>query len=183
MRQEEAEQEAARRNVEDERRERFVFYALDHSAGLGDDAWEVEMRLRTAGDGPMPETVPVAAVAPATPAAQQLAAVEPPSAVEPELLDPVPDEPLAAAEALPPAVSEPEPEPAPIPRRRRLRRPRLIQLWAAFVILVGLAFVGATLTLSVILRDYTHFGVLPTSIGVGLGVIAIWIGVALARTQ
>jgi hypothetical protein len=183
MRQEEAEQEAARRNVEDERRERFVFYALDHSAGLGDDAWEVEMRLRTADDGPKPEAMPVAAVAPATPAAQELAAVEPPSPVEPELLEPVPDRPLEASEALPPEAWEPEPDVAPTPRRRRLRRPRLIQLWAAFVILVGLAFVGATLTLSVVLRDYTHFGVLPTSIGIGLGLMAIGIGVALARTE
>src|SRR2546430_1849346 len=65
MRQQEAEQEAARRNAEDERRDRFLFYALDHSAGLGDDAWEVEMRLRTADDGPMPAAVPVAAAAPA----------------------------------------------------------------------------------------------------------------------
>jgi len=47
MRQQEAEQEAARRNAEDERRDRFVFYALDHSAGMSEGAWEVEMRLRT----------------------------------------------------------------------------------------------------------------------------------------
>src|SRR3982074_2667362 len=60
MRQQGAEQEAARRNAEDERRHRFVFYALDHSAGMGDDAWEVEMRLRTAADGPMPAPGPVA---------------------------------------------------------------------------------------------------------------------------
>src|SRR2546423_2505255 len=60
MRQQEAEQEAARRNVEDERRDRFVFYALDHSAGLGDYAWEVEMRLRSTEDA-VPEAVAVAA--------------------------------------------------------------------------------------------------------------------------
>src|SRR5881398_2801327 len=64
MRQQEAEQEAARRNAEDERRGRFLFYALDHSAGLGDDAWEVEMRLRTDDDAPAPAAVPVAAAAP-----------------------------------------------------------------------------------------------------------------------
>src|SRR2546430_15447401 len=61
MRQQEAEQEAARRNAEDERRDRFLFYPLDHSVGMGDDAWEVEMRLRTADDGPVAAAVPVAA--------------------------------------------------------------------------------------------------------------------------
>src|SRR5712691_9107464 len=65
MRQQEAEHEAARRNAEDERRDRFLFYALDHSAGMGDDAWEVEMRLHTAEDRPVPAAVPVAAAAPA----------------------------------------------------------------------------------------------------------------------
>src|SRR2546430_8316627 len=65
MRQQEAEQEAARRNAEDERRHRFLFYALEHSAGMGDDAWEVEMRLRTAEEGALPAPVTVAASAPA----------------------------------------------------------------------------------------------------------------------
>src|SRR2546430_2384128 len=174
MRQQEAEQEAARRNVEDGRRDRFFFYALDHSAGLGDDAWEVEMRLRTTDDGPMPDAVPVAALAPATPAAQRLTAAEPASQFEAEALEPDPAAPLAEDEALPPEAWAPEPYPAPAPpaRRRGLRRPRLIQVWAAFVILVGLAFVAATLVLSVVLRDYTHFGAVPTAVGIGLGLIA-----------
>jgi hypothetical protein len=56
-------------------------------------------------------------------------------------------------------------------------------VWGAFVILVGLLFVGATLLLSVVLRNYTHFGVVPTAIGIGLGLGAVWVGVALARTH
>lgn len=192
MRQQEAEQEAARRNAQDERRDRFLFYALDHSVGMGDDAWEVEMRLRTAEDGPMPAAVPVAAVAPAErveeaapveptqPAVDTLPATEPFDALEAvdsaaliEPLDPVDDEPA-------PAVRATEMDMAP-PRRPR-RRLRVIHVWGAFVILVGLLFVGATLLLAVGLRDYTHLGVIPTSIGIGFGLMAVWIGIALART-
>jgi hypothetical protein len=195
MRQQEAEQEAARRNAEDDRRERFLFYALDHSAGMGDDAWEVEMRLRTAEDGPMPSPVPVVAAVPAerveeaapleeapprvdalpaTEAFDALADPEPAEFVEP--LEPVPDEPAPAVRA-----TEIDAEPPPRTRRPR-RRLRVIHVWGAFVILVGLLFVGATLLLAVGLRDYTHFGVIPTSIGIGLGLVAVWVGVALART-
>src|SRR5438067_11051251 len=139
MRQQEAEQEAARRNVEDERRDRFVFYALDHSAGLGDDAWEVEMRLRTTEDGPVPEAVPVAAAGLAEP----VTALEPPSLVEPpEPAEPSePREPLEPTEPLALDAWEVEADrPAAAPRRSR-GRPRLLHVWAAFVILVGLAFV------------------------------------------
>src|SRR5438105_569771 len=193
MRQQEAEQEAARRNVEDERRDRFVFYALDHSAGLGDDAWEVEMRLRSTEDGPVPEAVAVAA-GPPQPAetaeptaepvaeppepAEQLDAFEPVGGLEPSApLDPGEDTEVHAL-----GIWEAEAD-VPAPAPRRLRRPRLLHMWAAFVILVGLAFVGATILLSVGLRDYTHFGVVPTAAGIGLGLIAIWVGVALARTH
>jgi hypothetical protein len=191
MRQEEAEQEAARRNAEDERRDRFLFYPLDHSAGMGDDAWEVEMRLRTAADDPVAAAVPVAAAAPAEaadPGPEPLAeadalpatqAFDPIDEVEPaEPVDPA--EPAEAIDELPPAVRATEVDESP-PQRRR-RRLRLIHIWGAFVILVGLLFIGATLLLSVVLRDYTHFGVIPTSIGVGLGLVAVWVGVALART-
>jgi hypothetical protein len=182
MRQQEAEQEAARRNAEDERRHRFLFYALDHSAGMGDDAWEVEIRLRTAEEGALPAPVTVAAAAPverveepppveALPATQPFDALDPAELIEP--LEPV-DEPA-------PAVRATEIDRAPPARPRR--RPRLIQVWGAFVILVGLLFVGATLLLSVVLHDYTHFGVLPTSIGIGLGLMAVWLGVALSRTR
>jgi hypothetical protein len=191
MRQQEAEQEAARRNAEDERRHRFLFYALDHSAGMGDDAWEVEMRLRTADEGALPAPVTVAAAqadrveeappveeasasADALPATESFDALGPADTAEPmETLEPVGDE--------PPAVRATEIDTAPPPRSRR--RPRLIQVWGAFVILVGLVFVGATLLLAVVLRDYTHFGVIPTSIGIGLGLVAVWVGVALARTH
>jgi hypothetical protein len=160
---------------------------------MGDDAWEVEMRLRTADETPLAAAVPITAAAsaerveeaapaeetrtavealPATEPFDALDAVDPAELVEP--LEPVHDE---AA----PAVRATEMDTAPPPRRRR--RPRVIQLWGAFVILVGLLFVGATLLLSVVLRDYTHFGVIPTSIGIGLGLVAVWVGVALARTH
>jgi hypothetical protein len=190
MRQQEAEQEAARRNAEDERRHRFLFYALDHSAGMGDDAWEVEMRLRTADEGALPAPVTVAAAradrveepppveeaaapADALPATEPFDALDRADTAEPmEALEPVGDE--------PPAVRATEIDTAPPPRSRR--RPRLIQVWGAFVILVGLLFVGATLLLAVVLRDYTHFGVIPTSIGIALGLLAVWLGVALSRT-
>jgi hypothetical protein len=195
MRQQEAEQEAARRNAEDERRQRFLFYALDHSAGMGDDAWEVEMRLRTAADGPMPDPVPVAAAAPAERA--EAPVEEPPPRVDAlpateafdALADAEPAEPVEFIEPLEPVHEEPAPavrateiDPEDPPRRRPRRRLRLIHVWGAFVILVGLLFVGATLLLAVGLRDYTHFGVIPTSIGVGLGLVAVWVGIALART-
>jgi hypothetical protein len=194
MRQQEAEQEAARRNAEDERRHRFLFYPLDHSAGMGDDAWEVEMRLRTAEEGALPAPVTVAASAPvervrqpppgaeaheappveALPPTEAFDALGP--ADPPEHIDPL--EP--ADEDLAPAVRATELDEPPPPRARR--RLRLIHVWGAFVILVGLLFIGATLLLSVVLRDYTHFGVIPTSIGIGLGLVAVWVGVALART-
>ena len=182
MRQQEAEQEAARRNAEDERRHRFLFYALDHSAGMGDDAWEVEIRLRTAEEGALPAPVTVAATAPverveetqpATDALPATEAFDALRAVEPA-------EPLD--EEVAPAVRATELDAAPPPRTRRRLRPRLIQVWGAFVILVGLLFVGATLLLSVVLHNYTHFGVIPTAVGIGLGFMAIWLGVALART-
>ena len=210
MRQQEAEQEAARRNAEDERRDRFVFYALDHSAGMSEGAWEVEMRLRTDLEGPEPSAVPVgagASEAAAEPASEPCEAVDPlPETrafvpVEPsEAVAPLPPpeppephelEPRAPAEPLEPIPVQVEPAaavratdvdvPLPSPPRRR-RRPRLIQVWGVFVILVGLLFVAATLLLSVGLRDYTHFGALPTAIGVGLGLLAVGIGVALVRT-
>ncbi len=180
MRQQEAEQEAARRNAEDERRRRFVFYALDHSAGLGDDAWEVEMRLRTDDDGPRPAAVPVAAAAPAEQVEEPVERPEPVPEALPltERFDPVDlAEPI---DELTPGGRATEMDAPPPPRPRR--RLRLIHIWGAFVILVGALFIGATLLLSVGLRDYTHFGVIPTSIGIGLGLVAVWVGVALART-
>jgi hypothetical protein len=191
MRQQEAEQEAARRNAEDERRHRFLFYALDHSAGMGDDAWEVEMRLRTAEEGALPAPLTVAAAGPAegveeappveeppppvdalpaTEAFDALEAADPTELIEP--LEPVDEEPA-------PAVRATEMDTAPSRPRRRLSA---IQVWGAFVTLVGLLFVAATLLLSVVLQDYTHFGVIPTAIGIGLGLMAMWLGVALART-
>jgi hypothetical protein len=206
MRQQEAEQEAARRNAEDQRRDRFLFYALDHSAGMGDDAWEVEMRLRTADDAPLPAAVPLTAAAPAqqieeaVPAEETRTAVEALPATEAfdaleaadsaELvgpLEPVDDDAAPAVRATEmdtaPAVRATDTAAAPAPPPRRRLRPRVIQVWGAFVILVGLLFVGATLLLSVALRDYTHFGVIPTSIGIALGLGAVWVGVALARTH
>jgi hypothetical protein len=128
----------------------------------------------------VPEAVPVAA---ARPAPEPIAAPpEPRGPVEPpEQLAPL--EPIEPTEPLPLEVWDAEAEPAAAVPRPRLRRPRLLHMWAALVILVGLAFVGATILLSVALRDYTHFGVVPTAVGIGLGLIAVWVGVALARSH
>ena len=49
MQREEAEAEAERRNRDDPKAARFEFYALDESAGLADDAWDVGIRLRPGG--------------------------------------------------------------------------------------------------------------------------------------
>lgn len=186
MRQQEAEQEAARRNAEDERRDRFVFYPLDHSAGMSPDAWEVEMRLRDRDGAGAAALGPLAATAPATPVGRLRPA---PPRTPPRALAPGPTPATALPEALPEpdaasAYGEEEllPEAEPQPQAPRRRRPRLLQLWAAVVILVGLAFIGATVGLAVVLRDYTHFGALPTAIGIGLGLLAVWIGILLART-
>lgn len=99
MRREEAEQEAAWRNANDERRTRLEFYAFDASAGLSDDAWEITMRLRR--DRPAPQ--------PPTSAAPDATASPAPS--------PVVDEPYRR-----PARRPPEPRRA-APRRRE-REPR-----------------------------------------------------------
>ena len=155
MRQQEAEQEAARRNAEDERRDRFVFYPLDHSAGMGADAWEVEMRLRTPDDGPMPAALAVGAGAPSAadpqpeppaeplpepdslPATQPfdaLEAVEPPPPAEPPGPPVEPIETVEPIDPVAPAVRATELD-ADLPLRRRPRRSlRLIHVWAAFVL-------------------------------------------------
>ena len=123
---------------------------------------------------PAEETRTAVEALPATEAFDALEAVDPAELIGP--LEPVDDD---AA----PAVRATEMDTAPPPPPRHRRRPRVIQVWGAFVILVGLLFVGATLLLSVVLRDYTHFGVIPTSIGIALGLGAVWVGVALARTH
>src|SRR5947209_5537271 len=144
MRQQEAEQEAARRNAEDERRGRFVFYALDHSAGMVQDAWEVEMRLHARDERVAagvsvaggPATQPLEAAAPAPPATPGLEEPGPEELEVPEEgaadVEPVEHaEPLAPA----PAVRATEPDPLDVlPPLRHLPRPRLIQVWGAFVI-------------------------------------------------
>ena len=62
MQREEAEAEAERRNRDDPKAARFEFYALDESAGLADDAWDVGIRLRPGGS-----TAPGSSSSPTTP--------------------------------------------------------------------------------------------------------------------
>ena len=229
MREHEAERAAARRNREDPRRDRFVFYALDESAGLAPDAWEVAMRLRRDDERPPGRSKPSrrshrspqleapapAAVWDAEPAAMQpeamepvateeaprepmaiellargSVAAEPPSAVAPAT-EPAPepvDEPTAIydAELDPAPPQEPAalaeaamPEPGPPPARRR--RFGLVRMWGVFVMLVGLTFVAAVLTVAIAFRDYTHLGTVVWGIGVAAGLFAMWVGFALAR--
>jgi hypothetical protein len=173
MRQQEAEEQAARRNLEDERRHRFVFYALDQSAGISPEAWDVGMRLRREEDRPVRRS-------PAHRAAAGATEVEAPPA--PVAVD---SGPVVVEELEPAGVDGYDLEPpAPIPDTpapRRRRRLGLVRAWGGFVVLVGLAFIGAVLVLAIALRDYTHLGGLPSAVGVGAGLFAVWVGVALIR--
>jgi hypothetical protein len=92
----------------------------------------------------------------------------------------------ASAVAPPPAPAPGGPAPATaayeIEPEPRARRSVLLRLWGACVILVGLLFIAATLYLAIGLRDYTHLGVIPAALGVTVGLVAAWIGVALTRS-
>jgi hypothetical protein len=189
MRQPEAEEEAARRNREDPRRDRFVFYALDESAGIAADAWEVAMRLRR--DDERPRTKPRARRAPSRPPTAResvTAVIEPelvtatPAAAEWDSLEPATEVYDGAVEAMAPLAPglEPEPEAQPAPRGRRFG---LVRLWGVFVVLVGLVFIAAVLVVAIVFRDYTHLGTSTWGIGVAAGLLAVWVGVALARRR
>ncbi len=196
MLEQEAEEAAARRNREDPRRDRFVFYALDESAGIASDAWDVAMRLRRDDERPRRKSrVRAASTAPPAPRATATAVIEPEPEPEPEaepepepepeaeleLVAPVAWESLAPTEVYeievePADLPAPAPEP-PAPRRRRFG---LVRLWGVFVVLVGLAFIAAVLVVAIVFRDYTHLSTLTWGVGVAAGLVAVWLGIALA---
>ena len=212
MRQHEAEREAEDRNRHDSRRDKFVFYALDQSAGIAEDAWEVATRLRrpdefqwqlpdpvdvrAAGDSDGPPQVHLEepAAPPAVEAQPTVAAEpvfeEPPAAPAVEPLQPtVAAEPVFHEPAAPPPL-EPEPtvaaepvfdEPTSPPPTRRRRGSLLLRLWGVFVLLVGVAFTGATIAIAVSFRDYLQIHPLIFAGFVAAGVFAVWVGVEIAR--
>jgi hypothetical protein len=207
MRQPEAEAEAARRNLEDEKRHRYVFYALDVSAGLSDDAWEVSRRLRS----PEEALVPVEA---ATAAGQAAAAdVALASARQPAPPRTARARPSATAAGRTAARRPVRPRALRAPRLRRrseagaaeaagngagaavaddfeeLRAPHapparpapLLRVWAVVVILIGVLFVATTLVIAFSLQDYFRLGALPVLIALAVGGLTVWLGVALWR--
>lgn len=188
MLEQEAEEAAARRNREDPRRDRFVFYALDESAGMASDAWDVAMRLRREDDQPRRRSRGRAAsTPPPAPRATATAVIEPESEPEPEpeLAAPAVWEDLAPTEVYDVAIDPVDPDaspaaPAPAPRRRRFG---IVRLWGVFVVLVGLAFIAAVLVVAIVLRDYTHLSTPTWGVGVAAGLVAVWIGVALVRRR
>ncbi len=186
MSQEEAEEAAARRNREDPHRDRFVFYALDESAGIAPDAWEIAMRLRREDERPRSKSRDRPASIP-RPAPREAATaliepeVEAPARVAWESLDPTEVYDVAAEPTAPLEPDEPEPEPEPEPVRRR--RFWLVRLWGVFVVLVGLAFIAAVLIVAFTFQDYTHLSTLTWGVGVAIGVFAVWVGFALTRRR
>jgi hypothetical protein len=125
MNREEADQEAAWRNENDERRARLEFYAFDQSAGMSEDAWEVTIRLRR---GPPPDPsgaarpagiaapAPATAPSPAAPAAPAPPAPAAPPPSAPAAAAPPPAAPAAPAQPAAPAPRPPAPaaEPQPV---------------------------------------------------------------------
>jgi hypothetical protein len=174
MRQQEAEEEAERRNATDERRERLVFYAFDESAGLAEDAWDVATRLRRpeefSWELPAPAEPAVTAVPPGDPV--PVAAPAPAAEVEVERgFEHEPGFPQA----------EPADAPAPAAQPRARRRGRLLRAWGYFVMLVGVLFIAGTLTVWLGFRSYLQIGA-GVIIGlVAAGVFAIWVGAQIAK--
>jgi hypothetical protein len=176
MLREEAEHEAARRNLEEPERERFEFYAFDESAGLADDAWEVGARLRDArapiAPAPPPEE-------PAVPEPESDAVFAPPAPVEPKpprrpRVPPL-RRPRRRARA---AAGEP-----PVDESARVDRGgRFMRGLGAVVIVVGMLWMAMVVALAAILSPddaqelalYIGFGV--------LGLLAILVGVAIRRS-
>lgn len=178
MLQHEAEEAAARRNREDPRRDSFVFYALDESAGIAPDAWEVAMRLRRDDERPRRRSREPQRTTPApAPHAPATAVMEPELVATP----PTPAEwdDFPATEVYDVAVEPPAPL-APDPPRRRFG---LVGLWGVFVVLVGLAFIAGVLIVAFTFRDYTHLGTSTWGTGVAAGLVAVLVGVALIRRR
>jgi hypothetical protein len=194
MHRDQAEAEAERRNREDPKATRFEFYALDESAGLADDAWDVGMRLR-----------PGASSAPATYAGARRRPDPPPpyegAVAVPELYSEPPIESWLADEALP---SAPAGRPRSIAlqpsllgrwlRRRREARetaepgdePRrgglFIRGLGAAVVVVGMLWMGMVVALAVLLRPDDVTGVALYLGAAVLGLLAILLGVAIRRS-
>jgi hypothetical protein len=167
---EEAEREAARRNLEDPDRARYEFYAFDESAGMADDAWQVSARLR---EGP-PPTAEWPGVGPQTAAA---------GAPAPELVESRPP-------PAPPSREEVEeyvhPEPLPYDDEEHYRDDGragiVVRTFGALVMLVGFLWMAMVVVVAFVLKPSS----LP-SIGVFiaagvLGFFATALGLAIRRS-
>jgi hypothetical protein len=209
MLREQAEREAERRNREDPERARFEFYAFDQSAGLAEDAWDVNVRLRTAARTPAPEPAYVA-----EPAAR---AEDPPAVAWEEEAPPAPRRAPRRALKLP-SLPRPRRRERPdaedevgIPTRVRERPARrgrgarrsgsaglreqpdpggedagraglLVRGVGAAVMLMGMLWMAMVVALAVILKpdDLTSFAVYLG--GAVLGLLAILLGVVIRRS-
>ena len=174
---EEAEREAARRNLEDPDRARYEFYAFDESAGLADDAWQVSARLR---EGP-PPTAEWPGMGP------QTAAAGAPAQEAPSRRPPAPSAPAARE---PYVVPEETVYPEPLPYddededyyRDEGRAGIVVRSFGALVMLVGFLWMAMVVAVAVILKPES----LP-SIGVFvaagvLGFFAMALGLAIRRS-
>ena len=194
MQREEAEAEAERRNREDPKAARFEFYALDESAGLADDAWDVGIRLRPGGS-----------TAPATYAGARRRPDPPPpyegAVAVPELYSEPPVESWLANEAVPPAPAGRPRSVALQPsllgrwlRRRRearesvepgdepVRGGLLVRGLGAAVVVMGMLWMGVVVALAVLLRPDDVTGVALYLGAAVLGLLAILLGVAIRRS-
>src|SRR5205085_2550008 len=194
MQREEAEAEAERRNRDDPKAARFEFYALDESAGLADDAWDVGIRLRPGGS-----------TAPATYAAARRRPDPPPpyegAVAVPELYSEPPVESWLADEAVPPArAGRPRSvalQPSLLGRWLRRRRDAresaeagdepvrggvLIRGLGAAVVVMGMLWMGVVVALAVLLRPDDVTGVALYLGAAVLGLLAILLGVAIRRS-
>jgi hypothetical protein len=176
----EAEREAERRNQEDPDRGRYEFYALDESAGMSEDAWDVGARLRegppptTEWPGIGPQTAAGGAPPPAPAPAEEPLFLEGPTVAETDPLagpdpfvEPLPyEEPLLPEEPL-----EADPRPG-----------LFVRGVGAAVMLVGAAWVVMVVVLATMLNpdEFTSFAAFVVA-GV-LGVLAILLGVAIRRS-
>jgi hypothetical protein len=172
MLRDEAEREAARRNLEDSGRARYEFYAFDESAGLAADAWDVSRRLREGPPptaewpGPGPQTP--AAGAPAPPP-ESVVSIPPPSA---PTLAPVPEDEAVFPEPLPYEDFEEDDG-----------RPGVfVRGFGLLVMLVGVLWIAMVVALALVLKanNFTSYAVFGAA-GV-LGLLAVGLGIAIYRS-
>jgi hypothetical protein len=170
MLREEAEREAARRNLEDPERERFEFYAFDESVGLAPDAWDVGARLRDARAPIAPAPPPPEPPPPPVPKAKPEPVREP---------EPVPE---------PQPLPEPEPlrQPQPLPQRESLpergRPGRFARVLGALTMVVGMLWMALIVVVAFLLEpdDLPALGLYLGA--AALGLVAIAVGVAIRRS-